>query len=371
METGEDSEYLKIKKNPYDYICKFYEEEFPCIGEKIFSVLSLVPCSLVIPRIPSGVKETKQKINLLWLSAPGSGKSSISSEFEKIALNPISTTNITPSRLYHEIKSRQGLKTTLICPEVSVMFSDEELIKLLEGYTGEESKISRDTMKTSKEELGLDVDGVAYLSGTPKNILDQKIRDGVIGRTYPILTFFNQNDNTKIIDKINGRIGKKLDMSKKNYIHDYYKELYDIQLDKHDEINPITGYVIPQSIINEIGVYIKSLKYLSVILEKWGIHSARATEETYRLLVSHAFLNIFNREITDQKLVINHEDLMIAKRLIEQEAKESLKIFLAIERIDYYNIKNERDFRQWDLKMRESNKKVPENIKSIMKEMIK
>jgi len=367
----EENDYLKIKNDPYNYICKFYEEEFPCIGEKIFSVLSLVPCSLVLPRIPAGVKETKQKINLLWLSSPGSGKTSIASEFEKIALNPICTTNITASRLYHEINSKKDLKTTLICPEVSVMFSDEELIKLLEGYTGEESKISRDTMKTAKEELGLSVDGVAYLSGTPKNILDQKIRDGVIGRTYPILTFFNQNDNNRIIDKINGRIGKKLDNTKKNYIHDYYKELYDIQLGNHDELNPITGYVIPQNIINEIGTYIKNLKYLSVILEKWGIHSARATEETYRFLVSHAFLNVFNRQIVDQKLVVNNEDLIIAKKLIEQEAKESLKIFLAIERIDYYNIKNERDFRQWDLKMRESNKKVPENIKNIMKEMIK
>lgn len=364
---------MKIKENPYKYICDFYEEEFPCIGGKIFSVLSLVPVSLVIPKIPSLVKNTKQKLSILWLAPPGSGKSSISDEFSRITLNPISTSNMTPARLYHEIKKREGQKTSLVCPEVSIMFSNEEMIKLLEGYLGEESAMSRATMRNKNEEnLNLKVNGCSYLAGTPQNISDKKIRDGLLGRTSPIITFFNQKQNDAIIDKINSRMGKDLVSNGKNIIHDYYQELFNIQEGKGQEFNPIKGYIISDEIRNEIGEYIKNLSYLKVILKKWGVHSARALEETYRFMIAYSFLNIYNREIKDSKLVITEEDCQMAKKLIKREAIESYKIFSAIERIDWYNIKNERDFRLWDLKMRQKKKNIPfeSDVKSMMQGMI-
>lgn len=364
---------MDIKKEPYKFITEFYEEEFPCIGKKIFSILSLSLVSLVIPRIPALIKETKQKISLLWISPPGSGKSSIAEEFEKIAINPISTLKITPARLYHEIKKREGKKTSLIAPEVSIMFSNEELIKLLEGYLGEESSVSRSTMRNIEDDINLKVDGIAYLAGTPQNISDKKIRDGLLGRTSPILTFFDEKENIKIIDKISSRIGKDLQTSDKTIIHDYYEDLYKIQEGTHEKINPIIGYIIPEEIIEDIKKYIKKLIFLRIILKRWGIHSARPLEETYRFMVAHAFLNIWNREIKDNKLVIIKEDCLIAKRLIKNEAIETYKIFKAIERIDWFNIRNEREFRLWDLKMKKSKKKLPleEDIRLMMRGMIK
>lgn len=360
-----------IKKRPYDFVRSYYEEEFPRVGWKIFSILSLVPISLIIPKIPSQVKETKQKISLFWISPSGSAKTSVAEEFEKIAINPISTSKITPARLYFEIKKREGKKTTLICPDVSIMFSDEELIKLLEGYLGEESTIFRSTMRNVGEPLGIKVDGSAYLSGTPKIISDNRIRDGLLGRASPIITFFDEGDNQKIIDKINSRIGKEIEKKGWEKISEFYKGLYEIQEGASKEITPIDGYIISDDIKHQIGEYVKNLPYLGVILSRWGIHSARALEETYRFLISHAFLNIYNRDVKDRKLVITQEDCEIAKRLIKFESQETYKILKAVEVIDWFNIRNEREFRVWNLKMEKDKQKVPQDIRLMIHEMVK
>jgi len=360
-----------IKKNPYNYICDFYERMFPRTGKRVFSILSLVPCSILIPKIDSEVKQIKQKISLLWISPSGSGKTSIGSEFKKIAYNPLSTQKITPARLVYEInkitKNEEVPKLTLIVSDIAQMFSDDEFIKLLEGVIGDEAEFSRNTMKNAKNGTSKKVDACAYLSGTSKNIFDNKVRDGILGRTSSLVTFFSENDNEEIINHINSRMGKPIKNNEINIIKDFYQDLYSIQLGNHKTIEPINGYEISEEIRSEIGRFVLELKPSKLILQKWGLTSARILEETYRFLVNHAFLNVYNRKIIDNKLVISREDLIIAKQLAYQESVQTFRILRGIEAIDYFNIQTERDLRNFEKKMEQKNKPVSKETDYILR----
>ena len=363
---------LELIHSPYSYICNFYENMFPCIGKKVFSILSLVPGSISIPKIDAEVKQIKQKISLLWLSPTGSGKTSIAKEFEKIALNPLSTQKMTPARLVYEVYKRSNEKEipkiTLIVSDIATMFSDEETIKLLEGAIGEEAEISRNTMRNKDSLINRKVDCVAFLSGTSKVVFDNKVRDGILGRCSSLVTSFFEEENKIIINHINPRMGKPLrENSSSNDIKQYYNSLFKIQDGTHSEIKPINGYIIPEEIRQDIGNFVLSSKPLKVILQKWGITSARALEETYRFLVNSAFLNIYNRRIEDNKLVVSREDLEVAKRLAYQESIQTYRILKGIESIDYFNIQTERDLREFEKKMQERNKPISKDMDYILR----
>lgn len=359
----------ELRRNPYSYICNYYESIYPYIGKRVFQILSLVPISLVSPRIESELKTTNQKISLLWLSPPGSCKTVISSEFEKIAYNPLSTHKMTPARLAYEIKKRKDKKITLIVSDVSIMFSDEILTKILESVL-EEGQISWDTMRTIKEENSKEREGVAYLAGTPSNISNQRIRDGIIGRTFPLIIYLGEKNHRNLLRILNERMGKKLKEEATKHIKEFYQELYSIQEGNHKEINPIQGHIFPDTIKKEAGKFIEDLPYLNAIFKQWGITGARTLEEFYRVLSNHSFLNIFNREIRDNKIVVNEQDLKVAKHLIKVEEYYSYIIYKSIESIDYFRIKTERDLRSWLELRKKSNIKTPPSMGYVMRGFI-
>jgi len=356
------------KKKPYEYICRYYESVLPFIGNKVFSVLSLVPISLIIPKIPRGKKMVKQKINLLLLSNPGSGKSSIAEEFEKIAYSPLSTKKITPARLYYEIKKRSDGKMSLIVEDIAEMFMDEVLVKLLEGILGEEGSISRNTMKNTKEETSKKIDAVAYLSGTPENIAEKRIREGLLMRTFPLIVFYSKEEHEKILDFVADNMGKEEKSFEQEDIKNFYEELFSIQEGTHDTIEPIQGYIIPKSINEEVKLFIKPL--VSLMFEKWGISNVRELEEMYRLMCSYAFLNIFNRKIENNKLVITKEDLELSKKLIKREIQTKGIILTCIDQVDYYNIKTREQLREWE-KNRRKKEEISSHAKFLMEGMVK
>ena len=360
-----------IKKDPYNYICNYYESLLPFIGKKVFSILSLVPVSLIIPKIPRGKKKIKQKINLLLLSSPGSGKSSIAEEFEKITYFPLSTKKITPARLYHEIKKRADGKLSLIIEDIAEIFSDDVLIKLLEGILGEEGSISRDTMRNIKdEETKKKIDAIAYLSGTPENIAEKRIRDGLLMRTSPQIIFYSLEEHKKILDFVADSMGKIEKNITQNNIKGFYRDLYKIQDGTHDSLSPIEGYIIPKEINDEVKLFIQPL--VEPIFLRWGISNVRELEEMYRFMCAYSFLNIYNREIKENKLVITKEDLEVAKKLIKRELRTKNIILSCIERVDYYNIKTRQQLREWEEKVRRIEKKeIPQEAKFIMDGMVK
>lgn len=377
VKEEEEEEKLpeNLLKEPYNYIRNFYEEMFPQVGNKVFSILSLVPISLIIPEIEAELKPINRTLTMLWIAPPGSAKTVISEEFEKITKNPISSHKITPARLIYEIKNKKNEgedEMSLIISDTAVMFNDEIMIKIIESVV-EEGTISWETMRTIKDKtLGGFGDNkkirvASYLSGTPSLISDRKIRDGILGRAFPLITYLTKEQHKEALEKKNSSIGRKFNGSSMHHIQKFYKELYDIQKG-NGKIPKIEGFIISEEIKKELGKYIiNESVYLEKIFEMWGVPGFRIMEEGYIFLVTHAFLNIFNREIKNNKIVVNWDDLKIAKKLIKIECYFSYRIYEAIAKIDIERIKTEEELRRYLYK----HEKIPESTKVIMRGLVK
>jgi len=368
----------EIKKDPYNYIISHYENLYHHIGGKVWSLISLMPVSLIIPKIPRNGKGIKQKISCLILAPPGYGKTSIAELFEKITYNPIFTERVTLSRLNHEIrklcKGDDDLelvipRLSLIVSDVATIFMDENLIKFVEGILGEEGTISNATMRNKNDKMKQEVDGIGFFSGTPENISDNRIQRGLLARVSPLLIFHSEEEHEEIIDSVNKGIGNDSQEEQTDIIKNYYQELLDIQEGRHKEINPIEGYIIDEDLKMEIREYIKPL--VKKIFSKYGIAMVRELEETYRFTIAHSFLNIFNREIKNNKLVITREDVEVAKGLIKREIHTKAMIMKCIEQLDYFNIKTRDQLREWEKRYREREKKdIPQSTKFIMEGLV-
>lgn len=327
---------------PYKYIRDYYEKIYPFMGSKVFSVLSLVPVSLLLPKIPRGIKTIKSKINILILSNPGTAKSSIGVEFEKITFDPLPFEAITDARLFYELREKD--RVSLIVTDIARIFSDPIMVKQLENILGDEAVISRNTMRNKADDLKKDIDAVAYLSGTPENINNHVIRDGILARVSPLVVFHSQREHEFILDYVNDEMGDS-DIENVNFIPQYYKELLKIQLNQNPMIHPVTGYIISKEIKDEMSKFIKPLVNPTFI--KFGVHAVRELEEAYRFMVSHAFLNIFNRRMDGGKIVITEEDMKIAQFLIRREIATKHKIISCINALEYLNLKTVNDLRDW------------------------
>lgn len=332
----------ELIKDPYNYIMSYYESIYPYIGGKIFSILSLVPVSLIMPKILRKRKEIKQKINLLLISSPGTGKSSIAKEFEKIAYHPITLEHVTDSRLFYELSQMDMV--TLIISDISKVFSDDMLVKQLENLIGDESMISRNTMQNKEQDTTKKIDAVSYLSGTPDNISNKRIRDGLLSRVSPLIITHSLQEHEGIIDFVNDSIGEE-SVGEVNYIPHYFAGLYKIQKGQHSLYGPIIGYDISKEIKESIKIFIKPLVKPAFI--KFGIESVRELEETYRILCASAVLNYFNRQIIKGKIIVTRQDLEIAKFLIKREIATKYKIISTIMERDRNNLKTMNQLKEW------------------------
>jgi len=297
---------MEIKKDPYKFVCEWAESVLPHTGKKVFEILSLMPPSLILPDFPYGGMDIRSNINCLLLAPPGAGKTTICEIFKNFTYNPLTLTSITSARLESEVKKYDHL--TLIIGDLARVSRDINVMKVIEGLLGEEKRISRMTMRGDAVEKK---NMIGLLCGVPRDI-SVHFSSGNLFRTFPLIIFHDVDEHSDIGKKINEKIGQdKKDVSDKELeIKKYYLELLKIQAGLHPEINPVKGYIIPE-------------KFKEKIYEKWDaltfrIHGEsnmnffRELHEYYRILVSHAFLNVFNRNIEDGKLVVNEEDLEVA-----------------------------------------------------------
>ncbi len=356
-------------KSPYKYIQKYYESIYPFMGGKCFKLLSLIPTGLVIPKIPRGKKLIKQKISFFLISNPGTGKTSIAEEFEKLTYNPIFIEYITKARLNYEISNQEHNRISLITSDVATILNDDDLVKLLEGILGEEGAISYNTMHNrSDDENRKKIDGVAYLSGTSENIQNKKVRDGFLRRTSPLIVVHTNKEHEEIIDIVNDGMGEVDESDEVNFIPTYYEHLRKIQ-DGEGEINPINGYIFSNRIKDQVKAFIKPLVKPTFV--QFGVNAIDETEQFYRFLVNHSFLNLFEREIQDYKLVINDEDLEVAKSIIKNEVETKHQIYSSISFLDKNKIKTMEQLRKWEYRRKiKKAKDLNLNAKFIMKGMV-
>lgn len=310
----------KIRSDPYNFIMDYYEKKYQHVGKEVFSILSLVIPSLILPPIPhEHAREIKTSINYLMIAPPGNSKSSIAETFSKLAYNSFPFESITDAKLYEVLSEKDFV--SLVVGDVFKIFSDKVLNKTLENVLGDEQKISRMTKRTSSSERK--IKAVAFLAGTP-NSLTSVISDGIIFRTSVSLIFHNPEEHENIGEYVgNGAFTDCVDIEEEKAIEQFYKELLSIQCD-NENISPVKGYIVKTEFKKRIIDAWKPL--VKPITRKTKFSFFRELHQGFRYLVSHAFLNIYNREVRDGKLVVNEEDVSVAIKLMEKELQTKFKI---------------------------------------------
>jgi len=341
-----------IKKNPYEMICDYTESIYPHTGKEVFEVLSLVPCSLILPDISYFSKTIRTNMNVLFLTLSGGAKSSLCKQFATFSYFPIEARSYTPAGLEKEIEAKPVF--SLIIEDYATMAQDERILKIIEGIIGEEKVLDR---HTTKKNVRKSVEGIGLFCGVPAD-LSSKLTSGTIFRTICLVVMHTDEEHSEIGLHINRNIGdtnnhKQLESD----IRDYYTLLQEIQAGKHKEHPPVLGYDIQQMFKDAL---YKEWNVLTRVYRKNApFNFFRELHDGYRMLVSLAFLNYFNRTIKDGMLVVEHEDCKIAVSLMRQTLQTKYELLMS-EKLGK-SVKNINQLQ----KIMKSNK-IPQRVKALM-----
>ena len=351
----------QIRADPYTFICDYYESIYKNAGREIFSILSLVIPSLILPPIPhEHAREIKSSINVLMIAPPGDGKSSIAETFSKLAYNSFNFESITDAKFYEVISQKDFV--SIVVGDVFKIFSDKMLTKTMENVLGDEQKISRMTKRTDSHEKK--IRAVAFLAGVP-SALTSVISDGMIFRTSVLLLFHNPEEHEDIGEFVGRGAFKDHKGSEKELeISQYYKELLEIQMDRHREIDPIKGYIVKeeykQRIINAWKPLVKP------ITRRTKFSFFREMHQAMRYMVSHAFLNIFNRKVEEGKIVIEEEDVKVAIELMTKELETKFEILSCSKVVSEERMKTTKDLAEYVDKLKKNKIRIKDTSENIM-----
>lgn len=355
----------EIRKDPYGFIKNYYESVYKHMGAEVFSTLALVIPSLILPPIPhKRAREIKPCINYLLIAPPGGAKSSLCETFEKIAYNSMPMESVTDAKMYDMVKAKDFV--SIVVGDVFKMFSDKILTKTMENVLGDEQKLSRFTMRTDSNEKK--IKAVAFLAGTP-NALTTVISDGMIFRTSICLIFHNPEEHDKIGKFVNdGAFEAKTGAREEEAIMDFYQDLLRIQLGTHN-IPKVHGYVVDPSFKERIFKAWSPL--VKPITRRTKFSFFRELHQGYRYMVSHAFLNIFNREVKDGRLVIKEEDVDIAVNLMIKELETKFEILSCSKVVSEERLKTSKDLANYVEKQKKRKVIIKDEATNIMGSLVK
>ncbi len=351
----------KIKRDPYNYIRDYYEKIYKYMGREVFSTLSLVIPSLILPPIPhEQAREIKPSINFLLITPPGNAKSSLTETFSKLAYNSFPFESITDAKFYEVISQKDFV--SVVVGDVFKIFSDKLLSKTMENVLGDEQKISRMTKRTDSKEKK--IRAVAFLAGTPES-LTSVISEGLLFRMNVLLLFHSPEEHEEIGDFIgNGSFNPYNGNKEEESIEDFYRELLDIQLDRHSDIEKVTGYIVKpeykQRILNAWKPLVKPMT------KKTNFSFFRELHSGLRFMVAHAFLNVFNRKIENGKIVIEEEDVKVAIGLMTKELSTKFEILSCSKIVNEEKMKTTKDLYEYVDKLKRNQIPLKDSSKNIM-----
>lgn len=309
---GLEEERELIRRNPYEYICDYVESIYPKTGKKVFQVLSLMPISLIIPDFYFMGKKIRSNINALFLASSGAGKTSIADLFASLTFSPLKLESITAPKLEDEIQ--QVPMFSLIVGDFARNSKDHALIKVIEGLLGEEKRVIR---KTKRKDIDIQVEGIGLLCGVSTD-LGAYLFSGLIFRLVPILLYHNESEHAHIGKHIIDNIGNHGNTEEiEQVVRDYYRELSEIQAGKNKQIERVEKYSIAKKFKDKLYEEWNELTH-PIIREGFGFNFFREIQEGIRIMISHAFLNIYNRRVEDGVLYPNEDDFKVALRLMRQ-----------------------------------------------------
>ncbi|MEK6882606.1 MAG: hypothetical protein AABY22_23495 [Nanoarchaeota archaeon] len=335
----------QIREDPYNFIMNWMDKNLLIVGKEAFKILALMPHSLFLPDIKFASTDIRANINNLIIAHSGDGKSTLSKKFSQLCYNPIVRRSITTADL---IDTASELKWVSLVIEDLSQTADEgyDTIKVIEGIIGDEKSINRSTM--NKEYTG-EVKGIGFLGVTPHDLerFAHELESGLLSRCTLTLIKLTHNDRKKIEEFKHLRAGDSKYAEEIRIIDeiviDFYMELQMIQRGRHNEylidkygknhnkevIKPIISYEIDMKFKQEF--FRKWTKILDNLMKQGQHISNRESQEYYRFLVSHAFLQVFNRDYKNGILIPNEEDHRIALDLTIQNLKYKWAIPIALE----------------------------------------
>lgn len=328
-------EMEKIKTNPREYICTWGENNLLHVGRKAFRLISLMPCSMIIPSIPFNSTGIRANINTFIIGSPASGKSSLIKMFLKFSYFPISQKSASAKHLIHKINDFEGMFSLGIDDFSNVMDQPDgyETIKILEGALGDEKESSHENMKY---EIRTKTQAVGLICGTWVDLKKYAnyLKGGLLSRMSLIYLSINDKQREQIADFINNGIGKisKSTESRiqEQIIKDYYSLLFDIQSKKNKDIPQVSGYSFNEE---SKSMALSSWKRMTLgYANDINGDFKREFHDFYRFVVSHCFLNVFNREIKNGIIYPVQEDYTFALEMM----KENIQNKIALIRSDIY-----------------------------------
>lgn len=305
-------EEKKLKDNPYAYICNWMEERLPYTGGKAYSIVALMPVSLILPNFTYMGDSVRSNINCLIMAPPSAGKSTIADSFAKISFAPLQTSSITPRKLEKEIKSR--VTFSLVVEDFSRMIRNPDTLKVIENVLGEEQKVNRMTVNSSVDKK---VNGVGLFMGTSQD-LSTYITGGFIFRAVPVIISHTADQHSQIGRKIMENMGIDSNFNeKRELIKDYYYELLQIMDGGHPKIQKIDRCFMDPAFSREAyKIWDENTRFINDTL-KVQLNWFRELQEFARFLFAHAFLNVFNRRVEKGVIYPTKEDFNVAIKLME------------------------------------------------------
>lgn len=302
----------EIRSDPYKFICNWMETRLPFTGRKAMEVVALLPPSLILPDFNYHGDQIRSNINVLLMTPPSGGKSTLAKEFALITFLPFEASSITPRKLEAEVKARGTL--SFVVGDFSRMIKDQDTIKVIENVIGEEKRLQRHTMRGSFDS---EVNAVGLFCGTNQD-LSTYLTGGYVFRVVPVIISHNADQHSEIGQKIVESMNRDSDFAeRREVIRDFYYELLEIQRGEHEKFKQITScYLNPTFIKEAYAVWDENTKFINKSLNV-HLNWFRELHEFSRFLFSHAFLNIYNREVREGVLYPNKEDFTIALKLME------------------------------------------------------
>jgi len=239
--------------------------------------------------------------------------STIAKEFANVAFLPFEANSITPRKLEAEVKARQTL--SFIVGDFSRMIKDQDVLKVIEGIIGEEKRLQRSTMRGT---IDSSINAVGLFCGTNQD-LSTYLTGGYIFRVVPIIITHTAENHSSIGKKITENIGSDSDFAdKRDYIREFYQSLLDIQRGLNKDIPPIEKCHIDKKYAQDAyAIWDEKTKIINDALDV-QLNWFRELQEFVRVLFSHAFLNIHNREIKNGTLYPNDDDFKVALSIMQR-----------------------------------------------------
>ena len=163
-----DVEMVKIKADPYKYICGYAEKILINVGQRVFRYVALMPVSLFLPDLPINSSIVKTNWNLVIVGSPSIGKTTICNMFCDFTFNPIKVKKVTLAHLVLRLIREKVFSISL--DDFANLMNDNDgyaKVKALESSLGDDRMLSSDTMKYQTGEVKVQGIGVIPIIPIP------------------------------------------------------------------------------------------------------------------------------------------------------------------------------------------------------------